>query len=44
VVGLPDGCLEPLATGVADCDVWKYIVVVIWYQGVGEEFPERMVG
>lgn len=43
MVLLPYSCEEPLPAGVTNCDVWEYIVVVIWDQGIREEGPIGMV-
>jgi hypothetical protein len=44
VIGLPDGCLEPLAGSVADGDVGEEVVPVVGDEGVGEEDPEGVLG
>src|SRR5271155_4225837 len=43
VVGLPNCCFKPLTTCIAYCDIWEEVVVVVGYQRVCQEPPERVI-
>lgn len=44
MVFLPNGSLEPLATGVADCDVGEDIIVVVGNERFCQKFVEWVTG